>query len=58
MRNIRKALFNWELLSVTKAQSVITETPVFYQDNRNIEDTDYGLPLSEIQAIFNRQVKS
>lgn len=62
--NMTKTLSpSWELKSITKAQEIIrntniSETPTFHHVKEEEKRTDYGMPVSEIAAIFSRKAKS
>ena len=62
--NMTKTLSpSWELKSITKAQEIIrntniSDTPNFQCREETNQRTDYGLPLSEVAAIFSRKAKT
>ena len=70
LSNIMKTILpNWEDQSVAKAQELlksplmsevssnISDIPTFHHIKEEAQHTDYGLPLSEVFAIFNRKAK-
>ena len=70
LSNIMKTILpNWEDQSVAKAQDLlksplmsevssnISDIPTFYHIKEEARHTDYGLPLSEVAAIFSRKAK-